>query len=91
MTTGWQLRKGTSRLCTHVGVDPVPFSNTCLALHVPCTWCKLIVSTMPVPQSAMEDSTQSTSWADRMEDLEASKITPGDFVTHRPYIPLPVW
>lgn len=34
---------------------------------------------MPVPQSTMEDSTQSISWADRMEDLEASKITPGDF------------
>lgn len=34
---------------------------------------------MPVPQSVVEDSSsqqQSTSWADRMEDLEASKITP---------------
>lgn len=32
---------------------------------------------MPVPQSVAEDTTQSTSWADRMEDLEAAKITPG--------------
>lgn len=36
---------------------------------------------MPVPQSVVEDSSssqqQSTSWADQMEDLEASKITPG--------------
>ena len=35
---------------------------------------------MPVPQSVVEESSsqqQSTSWADRMEDLEASKITPG--------------
>jgi hypothetical protein len=35
---------------------------------------------MPVPQSVVEDSSgqqQSTSWADRMEDLEAEKITPG--------------
>ena len=32
---------------------------------------------MPVPQNVSEDAAQSTSWADRMEDLEASKITPG--------------
>ena len=39
-----------------------------------------LVVAMPVPQSVVEDSSsqqQSTSWADRMEDLEASKITPG--------------